>query len=142
ELVSLYKKDVYTKIECAGEQEVYRLRGKLLPMIRMSEVLARNQTFTEKDRSQITETYRQNAAAALAGEQKTQRSLTFAVVKIGNRRFGLIVDKVIGTEEIVVKPMHSTIKNLDIYSGSTVMGDGKVALILDIEGIARHTRVE
>ncbi|MBF0451112.1 MAG: chemotaxis protein CheW [Candidatus Magnetomorum sp.] len=142
ELVSLYKKDVYTKIECAGEQEVYRLRGQLLPMIRMSEVLARYQMFTEKDRSHITESYRKNALAALQGEQKSQRSLTFAVVKIGSRRFGLIVDKVIGTEEIVVKPMHSAIKNLDIYSGATVMGDGKVALILDIEGIARHTRVE
>jgi two-component system chemotaxis sensor kinase CheA len=142
ELVSLYKNDVYNKIECAGEQEVYRLRGQLLPMIRMSEVLSRHTAFTESDRSQITETYRQNAAAVLQGQEKPQRSLTFAVVKIGAKRFGLIVDRVIGTEEIVVKPMHSAIKNLDIYSGATVMGDGKVALILDIEGIARHTRVE
>ena len=142
ELVSLYKNDVYTKIECAGEQEVYRLRGQLLPMIRMAEVLARYKAFSENDRSDITETYRKYAAAALAGKEKPQRSLTFAVVKIGAKRFGLIVDQVIGTEEIVVKPMHSAIKNLDIYSGATVMGDGKVALILDIEGIARHTRVE
>jgi len=142
ELVSLYKKDVYNKIECAGEQEVYRLRGQLLPMIRMSEVLSRNAVFTEKDRSQITESYRKKTTSVLQGLEKAQRSLTFAVVKIGAKRFGLIVDKVIGTEEIVVKPMHSAIKNLDIYSGATVMGDGKVALILDIEGIARHTRVE
>ena len=142
ELVSLYKDDVYTKIECAGEQEVYRLRGQLLPMIRMSEVLSRNTVFSEKERAQITETYRKSATAALEGHEKARRSLTFAVVKIGPKRFGLIVDQVIGTEEIVVKPMHSAIKNLDIYSGATVMGDGKVALILDIEGIARHTRVE
>jgi two-component system chemotaxis sensor kinase CheA len=142
ELVSLYKNDVYNKIECAGEQEVYRLRGQLLPMIRMSEVFSRSTVFKEKDRSQITEKYRKRAAAIFQGMEKAQRSLTFAVVKIGTKRFGLIVDKVIGTEEIVVKPMHSAIKNLDIYSGATVMGDGKVALILDIEGIARHTRVE
>jgi two-component system chemotaxis sensor kinase CheA len=142
ELVSLYKKDVYNKIECAGEQEVYRLRGQLLPMIRMSEVFSRSAVFTENDRSQITEKHRKISTAILQGQQKPQRSLTFAVVKIGAKRFGLIVDKVIGTEEIVVKPMHSAIKNLDIYSGATVMGDGKVALILDIEGIARHTRVE
>jgi two-component system chemotaxis sensor kinase CheA len=142
ELVSLYKKDVYNKIECAGEQEVYRLRGQLLPMIRMSEVLSRHTSFTEKDRSRVTEKYRKKADAVLKGMEKAQRSLTFAVVKIGVKRFGLIVDRVIGTEEIVVKPMHSAIKNLDIYSGATVMGDGKVALILDIEGIARHTRIE
>jgi len=142
ELVSLYKNDVYNKIECAGEQEVYRLRGQLLPMIRMSEVLSRSSVFTENVRSQVTEKHRKIATAILQGQEKAQRSLTFAVVKIGTKRFGLIVDKVIGTEEIVVKPMHSAIKNLDIYSGATVMGDGKVALILDIEGIARHTRVE
>jgi two-component system chemotaxis sensor kinase CheA len=142
ELVSLYKNDVYNKIECAGEQEVYRLRGQLLPMIRMSEVLSKSTVFTENDRSHITEKYRKKADAILQGTEKAQRSLTFAVVKIGSKRFGLIVDKVIGTEEIVVKPMHSAIKYLDIYSGATVMGDGKVALILDIEGIASHTRVE
>jgi two-component system chemotaxis sensor kinase CheA len=108
----------------------------------MSEVLTRSSVFSEKDRSQITESYRKKTSAIRQGLEKAQRSLTFAVVKIGAKRFGLIVDKVIGTEEIVVKPMHSAIKNLDIYSGATVMGDGKVALILDIEGIARHTRVE
>ena len=65
-------------------------------------------------------------------------SLVFAVVKVGAQRMGLIVDQVLGTEEIVVKPMHPSLKNLGCYAGATVMGDGKVALILNIEGIAAH----
>ena len=73
---------------------------------------------------------------------KSGANLTFAVVKIGLRRFGLIVDRVIGTEEIVVKPMHPTLKGLRCCGGATVMGDGQVALILDIEGIAHVINFE
>jgi two-component system chemotaxis sensor kinase CheA len=70
-----------------------------------------------------------------------QLSLNFAVLKVGAMRFGLCIDNVIGTEEIVVKPMHRAVKHLGIYSGATVLGDGSVALILDVLGIARHTGV-
>ncbi len=70
------------------------------------------------------------------------QSLNFTVLKVGSKRFGLIVDKVLGTEEIVVKPMHPVLKPLNCYSGATVMGDGKVALILDIDGIAKHVGVD
>ena len=66
------------------------------------------------------------------------QSLNFAVLKAGADRFGLIVDQILGTEEIVVKPMHSVMRSLSIYSGATIMGDGRSALILDVEGIARH----
>lgn len=138
ELVCLYDDDVRTKIECAGNQQVYRLRDHLLPMTRLNEVLDRPEPFTHQTRGEITETYRR-----LAEEQEdVGKSLTFAVVKIGSQRFGLIVDRVIGTEEIVVKPMHPALKSLPTYSGATVMGDGKVALILDIEGIARHAGIQ
>ena len=70
------------------------------------------------------------------------QSLNFTVLKVGSKRFGLIVDKILGTEEIVVKPMHPVLKPLNCYSGATVMGDGKVALILDIDGIAKHVGVD
>jgi two-component system chemotaxis sensor kinase CheA len=64
--------------------------------------------------------------------------LQFAVVKAGSQRFGLVVDRLLNTEEIVVKPLHPVLKPLRCYSGATIMGDGRVALILDSEGIARH----
>lgn len=141
ELVCLYDDDVTAKIERAGKQEVYRLRDQLLPMVRFNRVLVSPETFTGENLSELTEqpgTNREPGAAALTNN----RSLVFAVVKVGVKRFGLIVDQVVGTEEIVVHPMHQAVKNLQIYSSSTVMGDGKMALILDIEGISKHAAVE
>ena len=60
------------------------------------------------------------------------------VVQAGARRFALVVDSVSGTEEIVVKPIGCVLDSLIFYTGATIMGDGTVALILDIPGVARH----
>jgi two-component system chemotaxis sensor kinase CheA len=135
ELVSLYDDDIYSKIETAGNREVYRLRGKLLPLIRLNEILKRSEIFTDSIRAQITKYYSNNPKDALNVKSK---KLEIVVVKVGSRYFGIIVEKVHGMEEIVVKPMHNIMKNIDIYSGATVLGDGMVALILDIEGISQH----
>ncbi len=135
ELVCLYDDEVFTRIERAGDQEVFRLRDRLLPMVRLSEVLDRPEPFTRTVRREIADAHRGPSGWPSPG------SLHFAVVKFGTQRFGLIVDAVLGTEEIVVKPMHAAVKSLGIYSGATVMGDGRVALILDVEGIARHAGV-
>ncbi len=153
ELVCLYDNDVREKIECAGDREVYRLRNRLLSMIRLNEVFNRPETFTDVTRAEITEKYRSATSLVQPAEVTTGNethddstnatcSLNFAVLKFGINRLGLIVDKVLGTEEIVVKPVHPAVKNLGLYSGATVMGDGKVALILDVQGIARHTGVD
>ncbi len=141
ELMCLYDNEARTKIECAGNNEVYRLRDTLLPMVRLAEVLKRPAPFTEDVRAEITETYRKEQEEKLKNNEISQ-SLNFTVLKIGNRRFGLIVDRVLGTEEIVVKPMHPALKSLGCYSGATVMGDGKVALILDVDGISRHACID
>lgn len=140
ELVCLYDDDVYTKIEYAGNQEVYRLRNELLPMVRLHEILKSSQVLDEHSKSEITKHFHKIATEEV-GKNKRQ-SLNFVVLKSGSRRFGLIVDQVIGTEEIVVKPMHSTVKNLRVYSGSTIMGDGEVAMIMDIEGVADHAGLQ
>ena len=134
ELVCLYDEEVVNKIEIARDQEVYRLRDMLLPLVRLSELFIHPEPLNTKTRNLITEKYRtERASLAERGE-----TLTFAVVKVGVKRFGLVVDRVIGTEEIVVKPMHPALKHLRCCSGATVMGDGQVALILDIEGISKH----
>ncbi len=139
ELVRLYDDDVRTTIECADGQEVYRLRDRLLPMVRLGEVLERAYTFDATVSANIAQKYRQQQTERTPG---THQALSFAVVKVGDRRFGLIVDEVLGTEEIVVKPMHGILKSLSIYSGATVLGDGRVALILDIEGVATHAGID
>ena len=141
ELVSLYDEEIFTLIECNGDQEVFRLRKQLLPLVRLKEVLCRSKPFAEGDRSEIAETYRKIAKDKLDKNDDIQQILIFAVLKIGNQRFGLIIDEVIGTEEIVVNPLHSAVNPLIIYSGTTIMGDGTVALILDVNGVAMHAGI-
>jgi two-component system chemotaxis sensor kinase CheA len=61
-----------------------------------------------------------------------------AVVQADQQRFGLLVDRVLNTEEIVVKPLSSRLKTLGVYAGATVLGDGRVALILDVQMVSRR----
>jgi len=149
EMVCLYDDEVLTKIECVGSKEVYRLRDLLLPMVRLDEVLAEPEPFTEEIKSEITQKHRslreecsREYHNAKEADEVYHWAENFAVLKVGTTKFGLIIDKIIGSEEIVVKPMHRAVKDLSIYSGSTVLGDGKVALILDALGIARHSAID
>ena len=59
------------------------------------------------------------------------------VLQAVGQRCGLVVDRVKNTEEIVVKPLHKTLAQLSVFSGATIMGNGRVALILDVAGLAR-----
>jgi two-component system chemotaxis sensor kinase CheA len=63
------------------------------------------------------------------------------VLQADDRQFGLVVEGVSDTEEIVVKPLGHQLKGLNSFAGATIMGDGRVALILDVLGIAQQARV-
>lgn len=126
-----------TQIESAHDQEVVRLRERLLPLVRLPEVLARRQPFTVATRTEILRKHRPRRDSA----DNSTPLIYFAVVKAGSQRFGLIVDDILTTEEVVVKPVHAILKPLAAFSGATILGDGRVALILSIEGVARHAGV-
>ena len=119
-------------IEHAFDTEVYRLRDRLLPIVRFQEVLDRRRPFD---------------AAAKAGiltrhppaERDAGRIEYILVLRSRGRRFGLLVDQVRGTQEVVVKPMHPAMKRVGVFSGATLMGDGQVALIANVEGIVDHS---
>jgi two-component system chemotaxis sensor kinase CheA len=121
ELVCLHSGQARARIECAFDREVVRLRDHLLPLVRLPEVLGR-QRGQSRDSGSLTPLY-------------------VAVARVGSRRFGLAVDDILNTEEVVVKPMHSVLKPLACFAGATIRGDGRVALILSMEGIARHAGV-
>jgi two-component system chemotaxis sensor kinase CheA len=106
-------------IERISGTPVYRLRGKLLPLVMLAETLG----------------------LARAGDAAPSRDLAIVVLDAEGRQFGLVVDDVTDTEEIVVKPLGKHLKGLSIYTGATILGDGKVALILDVVGLAQHARV-
>ncbi|MFI5101881.1 MAG: chemotaxis protein CheW [Terriglobales bacterium] len=65
------------------------------------------------------------------------RAVNIVVLEADGRQFGLVVDEINDTEEIVVKPLGKHLKNISVYAGATIMGDGKVALILDVLGLAQ-----
>ncbi len=98
------------RIEDLHGAAVYRLRGKLLPVVDLREQLGLEPIET--------------------------RTTNIAVVKTDALRFGLVVDGIEDNGEIVVKPLSQQVKDLKLFSGATILGDGKVALILDLLGLA------
>lgn len=100
---------------------VHRLRGELLPLVWLNTELTRD---------------RQPAALT-----RQSASSTIVVLQAGDRRFGLVVDSVVDTEEIVVKPLGSHVRGISIFAGATITGTGRVVLILDIPGVAMRAHV-
>lgn len=113
ELVALDADRAANAVEDVNGASVYRLRGSLLPLVRLADVLG-----VESDRS--------------------DGHVLIAVLQAEGKRFGLVIDRVLSTEEIVVKPLGTQLKAIGTYSGATILGDGRVALILDVQALARR----
>jgi two-component system chemotaxis sensor kinase CheA len=109
-------KDSATKIERVHGAPVYRRRGRLLPVAFLSDVLG--------------------LKAIAEGEV-----VNIVVLQAEDHQFGLVVDGIKDTQEIVVKPLGKQLKGLNVYAGATIMGDGRVALILDVLGIGQRSGV-
>ncbi len=107
-----------TGIEFIHGAPVYRLRGNLLPLC----YLRRELGLPER--------------AAAEGE-----AVNIVVLHADGRQFGLVVDGIHDTEEIVVKPLGQLLKGLSVFAGATIMGDGRVALILDVLSLAQRAKV-
>jgi len=118
ELVRVHHKSGH-RIERIKNTPVLRLRNKLLPVVPLAELLG-----TAEPGSAVNET-----------EQGEQGFIV--VMQVGNQTFGIVVDAVFHTEEIVVKPMSSLLRHLSIFSGNTILGDGSVIMIIDPNGIAQ-----
>jgi two-component system chemotaxis sensor kinase CheA len=121
ELVRVEGEQARTAIEMIHGAPVYRLRGRLLPLVYLARELG------------LEPPARAEAAAA--------HSLNIVVLRADERRFGLVVDGINDTEEIVVKPLGKLLKGIAQFAGATIMGDGRVALILDVLGLAQRAGV-
>lgn len=121
ELVRLGTEEVGRSIELVHGSPVYRLRGQLLPLVYLDRELK----------------------LAGGGSPRTEQNgaVNIVVLQADGRQFGLVVDQINDTEEIVVKPLRKQLKTLKVFAGSSIMGDGKVALILDVLGLARYASV-
>ena len=69
------------------------------------------------------------------------QNVNIVVLQAEGKQFGLVVDDILDTQEIVVKPLGKQLKGITAYSGATIMGDGRVALILDVAGLAQRAKV-
>jgi two-component system chemotaxis sensor kinase CheA len=146
ELVCLYGEELLTRVEYAFDQEVIRLRDRLVPLVRLSDIISQPRPFTPAVRAELVRKHRPKLMShtAKSGEEAGYAvpvPMYVAVLRAGSKRYGLIVDRILNTEEIVVKPMHAALKRLGCFSGATILGDGRVALILSTEGLARHAGI-
>jgi two-component system chemotaxis sensor kinase CheA len=102
------------RIERIKDTPVLRLRNKLLPLIHLKKMLKID-----------------------GGEPSEPENGFIVVTQVGNQTFGIVVDGVFHTEEIVVKPMSTKLRHINMFSGNTILGDGSVIMIIDPNGIAQ-----
>ncbi|MFC1523272.1 Hpt domain-containing protein [Thermodesulfobacteriota bacterium] len=167
ELIRIPAAQIKNRIEKVGNAEVLRLRGNLLPIVRLKDLIGVEKDYVDPSEG-IRKTDRRNNIAdrrsktsplfteegvdngnySSFGNDLQQRqdierrtnpvsALNIVVVSTGVIKYGLLVDELLDSEEIVVKPLGMHIKKCSTYAGTTIMGDGRVALILDVANIAK-----
>jgi two-component system chemotaxis sensor kinase CheA len=102
------------RIERIKDTAVLRLRNKLLPLMHLKKLLKIDD-----------------------GSSSDPENGFIVVTQVGSQTFGIVVDAVFHTEEIVVKPMSTKLRHIDMFSGNTILGDGAVIMIIDPNGIAK-----
>ncbi|MFC1586528.1 chemotaxis protein CheW [Fibrobacterota bacterium] len=157
EVVWLHGADTWQSIHDVDGKEILWLRDKPIPLLRLSELLEIKKTFTNPDtgeklpdpRSQSCD--RRQASAQPKNEFRKglverrvseDNSVSIVIVRLGSERMGVIADKVVDTEELVVKPFHERLKDCNVFTGTAVLGDSRIAMILDIESLARLGSIE
>lgn len=180
ELLRIPAAEVKERIERVGDAEVVRLRGNLLPLIRLADILGVERTYIDpaerkgiKERREMLTDRRSKESPQFEDEgtgpttdeptgnqteihsmdqepnrrstpdrrYKAGSALNVVVVSNGAFKYGLVVDELSDSEEIVVKPLGTHLKLCKGYAGATIMGDGHVALILDVAGLAQMARL-
>ena len=167
ELLRIPATKVKERVERVGDAEVVRLRGNLLPLIRLSDVLDIPRTYYDPTRDELKADRRRMIADRRSksspmfkedapqetpeqpadresknrahGErrQSPASALNIVVVSTGAMKYGLIVDRLQDSEEIVIKPLGRHLQQCKGYAGATIMGDGRIALILDVNNLSR-----
>lgn len=118
ELIRLNGPTIHERIDSILGTPVCRLRGGLLPLIDLHSILQMDESFGAFTRH--------------------REVLNIVVVTADARQFGLVVDEICDTQEIVVKPLGKTLESVKSFAGATIMGDGRVVLILDMIGLAQR----
>lgn len=105
------------------DRAFFRRRDRMLPLLRLSDVLGLS-------------------AEPFGKADSISEESTIVVVQVDNQQIGLVVDRVLDTEEIVVKPVGASVQSDGIYQGATILGDGQVIMILDAESLVRQEGID
>ena len=151
ELVRIEANEVSEAIESIQGAPVYRLRGQLLPLVSLAAELGEGDSLANAHLA---------ARTAIAGDEVAELdwgrggeehlafgdpvddgAVNIVVLQADDRRFGLLVDRISDSAEIVVKPLGKDLKGIGVFAGATIMGDGRVGLILDVMGLAHRAHV-
>jgi two-component system chemotaxis sensor kinase CheA len=132
ELVRLEGEQAERGIEHIHGAPVHRLRGNLLPLVYLDH---------ELQVDSVADSIPQNPKSEIRNPKSDEGAINIVVLQADDRQFGLVVDAIHDTEEIVVKPLQKQLKGISAFAGATIMGDGKVALILDVLGLAQKANV-
>lgn len=128
ELVRLEGDHVSANIDDIHGAPVYRLRGNLLPLAFLNQELGRAAPHDWASRRRM-------------GEESPDQVINIVVLQADEQQFGLVVESILDTEEIVVKPLGKQLKSVAAFAGAAIMGDGRVALILDVIGLAQKAEI-
>ena len=128
ELIRLEGEQAVKSVEMIHGSPVYRLRGQLIPLIYLNEQLQLDQN---PNRAKFKD----------CSDDRRDGTLNIVVLQARDYPFGLVVDAINDIREIVVKPLGKQLKQISCFAGATIMGDGRVALILDIQGLAEKAHV-
>jgi len=160
ELLRIRQDEIPERTARIGTVDVLRLRGSLLPLVRLRDVLGMSApTWRDERTGELRPDEREAIADRRGGEddeadrraperretgerrQALASALYVAVVAAGDHDYGIIVDHLLDSVEIVVKPLGRHLSRCACYAGATVLGDGLPALILDIAGLAREAGI-
>ncbi len=159
ELIKISHEDIYTKVKKIGWIDALDLRGELIPLVMLDKILGISTKYIDpvtgesklENRACLSDRREKNINSQLDNgnfkddlvvERKSDRRKTrgsdvnIVIVSNGNYKYGLVVEELADNLEIVVKPLGRHLSQCKEYAGATIMGDGKVALIIDVGGIA------
>ncbi len=140
------------RIEMINDTPLLRLRNKLLPVIYLRnllnlEIADSKEESGEDQKDAVADKNSDNSEEGKTEDSSEESAASdpnaFVVVtQVGNQTFGIVVDCVFHTEEIVVKPMSTMLRDITMFSGNTILGDGSVIMIIDPNGIAQKVAAE
>lgn len=139
ELVRISEKERGTRIRRINDAVVLRLRDDLIPLVELKEILGIKSGCDVRPIDEPNDEPNDDASDDPSSVEFGAKNVV--VLETGRSRYGIIVDQLFDSEEIVVKPLGVHLKKCPSFAGATILGDGRVALILDVTGIADKAKI-